>query len=262
MPDVLHPCRPPAADRRYALECGPQCGHSCMQGLGCGPGPSSGAWYHGRKQYAADWSCFLTHSLRPRVREATFTPYCPTGQVQGHSLGSSSPSTFPHLSTNTIIEIPASYPPKTLAPSTFPRLHHWSCSPSPDRLCPLCGLSPHPQTSPSSQQLLLPLQTPYGFASSLSPPQPLSPQNRRGDAAARSTRAPVMTLNGCCHLTLLLLFSAFVFSPHTFPHCRSPPPPPHIIKSWMMETGLTHTFLPPAQHWHLPAWSSESTPWF
>lgn len=38
----------------------------------------------------------------------------------------------------------------------------------------------------------------------------------------------LMTLNGCCHLTLLLLFSAFVFSPHTFPRCRYPPTPaPH-----------------------------------
>ena len=83
----------------------------------------------------------------PCAPEATFTPYCAKGQVQGHSLHSSGLSAFSHLSTNTITEIPASYPPKTLAPSTSPPLH--SCSPCPPNPS-LAGLPRTRRAIPSS----------------------------------------------------------------------------------------------------------------
>lgn len=69
-------------------------------------------------------------------------------------------------------------------------------------------------------------------------------------------RPPVIALNGRFRITWLFLFSAFVFSPHT----SSPTPPAthSIVNPWRMDTGLIHTFRPPAQGWHLSAGSSEN----
>ena len=98
----------------------------------------------------------LSEAHHPHTQEVALCPYFPAGQVQVHYLGSSSLSIFIHLFTNTNTEILTGKPPRTLAPSTFPSLHHHSHFPSLEQL-PCSHV--HSQIPPNSQQLVLLLQT-------------------------------------------------------------------------------------------------------